>query len=65
MARTITIYSPKEIAKSLKTRVVSTAKAAEFTVLAGVKRAAYAVSDKAEALNEKIDNHANDHIWTK
>ncbi len=65
MARTITIYSPKEIAKSLKTRVVSTAKAAELTVLSGVKRAAFAVSDTAEALNEKIDNYANDHIWTK
>ena len=59
MALTITIPSPKDVAKSLKTRVHNTAKAAELTVLSGVKRAAYAVSDKADALNEKIDEHAN------
>lgn len=59
MARTVTIYSPKDVAAALSSRVRKAARTAEFTVLSGVKRVSHAVADKADALNEKIDTHAN------
>ena len=65
MALTIVIPSPKDITKSVKTRVAKTAHTAELFVLTGVKRVSHAVADKADALNEKIDEHANKTIWTK
>ena len=59
MALTIVIPSPKDVAKSVKTRVRNTAHLAEFLVLSGVKRVTHGVADKADALNEKIDDRAN------
>lgn len=58
MSITVTIPTPKDVVKSVKNRVVKTANLAELTVLTGVKRVAHAVSDKADNINEKIDEHA-------
>ena len=59
MAITITIPTPKDVATSVRNRVRKTAHTAEFIVLSGVKRVSHAVAEKADALNEKIDDHAN------
>lgn len=65
MAFTITIPSPKDITTSVKDRARKVATTAELHVLAGVKRVSYAISDKAESINEKIDDQANKILVTK
>ena len=62
MSVTVTIPTPKDVVRSVKARVKKTVNVAELTVLAGVKKVAYAVSDKAIDVTEKIDDHANNKL---
>lgn len=59
MAITIVIPSVKDVATSVKKRARLTATTAELLVLGGVKRVTHAAIDKAEAINDRVDNHAN------
>lgn len=62
MAIIISIPTPKDVVTNVKNRAKRTAFVAENLVLSGVKRVAYAVSDKAIDITEKIDDHANEKI---
>lgn len=58
MSVTVTIPTPKDVVKSVSKSIRFVGAMAELSVLSGVKRVANAVSEKADNLNEKIDEHA-------